>query len=231
MPTPFAKLAGAVMLATTTLAPASAEAQAASSSPPVVAIVEIQAPWYAPDFVIRHKMRETIPEYAALPGLLFKYFSIAQGDKFGGIYLWRDAASAHAWFSPAWFDTVLRTRGAPAHVRFFEVLQAADFTSGGVGRDAHSHDAATLLITSATDGTLPTASSQAGLLRRYSVRSEDGKLAWIDLWSSKAAAQAFFNPSELARLQQTMGAMQIEYFKIPIVLPSTLPENQQGDAS
>jgi heme-degrading monooxygenase HmoA len=88
-----------------------------------------------------------------------------------------------------------------------------------------------LLITSATDGTLPTASSQAGLLRRYSVRSEDGKLAWIDLWSSKAAAQAFFNSSELARLHQSMGAVQIEYFKTPIVLPSTLPENQQGDAS
>jgi hypothetical protein len=225
------KLAGAAMLATASLAPVSAEAQAAPSPAPVVAIVEIQAPWYAPDFVIRHKMRETIPEYAALPGLLFKYFSIAEGDKFGGIYLWRDAVSAHAWFSPAWFDTVLRTRGAPAHVRFFEVLHAVDFTPGGVGQNAHSHDAATLLISSATDGTLPMASGQAGLLRRYSVRCEDGKLAWIDLWSSKAEAQAFFNPSELARLQQTMGAMQIEYFKIPIVLPSKLPENQQGEAS
>ena len=64
----FAGLLGATLLAAvaiTTPKPASA----ASGTQPVVAVVEVATPWYAPAFLVRSKMRDTIPLYAALPGL------------------------------------------------------------------------------------------------------------------------------------------------------------------
>jgi hypothetical protein len=63
----------------------------------VAVIVKVPKPWYAPRFVVVAKMRDTIPQYQALPGLAFKAFSFAQADgNFGGIYLWMDLTSARA---------------------------------------------------------------------------------------------------------------------------------------
>ena len=55
-----------------------------------------------------------------LPGLLRKYFILTADGKFGGIYLWKDEASAKAWFTPAWQERVLKEHGQPASVEWFD---------------------------------------------------------------------------------------------------------------
>src|SRR5262249_15136041 len=64
---------------------------------PVVVVVKIPKPWYAARFVVVSKMRDSIPQYENIPGLTYKAFSIAQKDgQYGGIYYWKDRASADA---------------------------------------------------------------------------------------------------------------------------------------
>jgi hypothetical protein len=208
--------AGAALLAAVaTTEPARAE--------PVVTIVEVQSPWYAPDFLVRSKMRETEPLYEALPGLLFKYFTIAENGKYGGIYLWRDAATAKAWYSEAWFAEVLRKRGAPADVRFFQLREAKDAVPHGVPRDDHSDAFVTLLTSSNPAGDNDVA---PGLLRRYDVRGADGRPARIDLWSDRRSAETYYDEGRLGRLRTALGGVSVERFAAPILLPSSLPENR-----
>jgi hypothetical protein len=45
--------------------------------------------------------KQAVPLYQSIPGLIAKYF-IANDDSFGGMYLWKDRASAQAWYSEAW---------------------------------------------------------------------------------------------------------------------------------
>jgi hypothetical protein len=226
MPTRFARTVGAALLAAAAIVTPSLAAQPGPSAPPVVAVVEVAIPPFAPAFMVRGKMRETEPTYTALPGLLFKYFTLSRDEKYGGIYLWRDAATAHAWFSPAWFADVLRRRGTPAEVRFFDVVHVRDMIPGGVARDDDSDAVATLLITAARDGALTDAGGAPGLLRRYDLRTPDGHPARIDLWANARAADSYYDEARLARLRATIGEVRVEHFATPILLPSSLPENR-----
>ena len=92
----------------------------AASTTLVAVIVKVPKPWYAPRAVVVGKMRDTIPQYQNLPGLNYKMFSFARMDgHFGGIYLWRDRASAEAWFNPGWHERVKKTYGAFAAIEWF----------------------------------------------------------------------------------------------------------------
>lgn len=206
---------GATLFATAALAEPT---KAAPAARPVVAIVEIDMPWYAPAFLVRSKMRDTISVYESLPGLAFKYFSISDASRFGGIYLWRDAATAHAWYSPEWFADVQRKRGAPADVRFFDVKAVQQFAQ--VGRNDHSDAVATLLT-----GTDPGEARAAdGLLRRYDLRAADGRTARLDLWSGRTAADRALSAVKPQ-------ATAIEWFAVPILLPSALLANREIESS
>jgi hypothetical protein len=67
------------------------------------------------------KMRDTVPQYEALPGLAFKAFALTQADgQFGGISLWQDPASAQARLGAAWQERVQKAHGAPAHIEWFD---------------------------------------------------------------------------------------------------------------
>ncbi len=202
-------------------------AERLSADAPVLVIVKVPKPWYAPRFIVTGKMRDTIPQYAALPGLAFKAFSFAQADgAFGGLYLWKDASSARAWFSPPWFERVQRERGVAAQVRFLQVVAAVDTTPGGTPADPDSAAVATLtlplqLSTAATSESLQALLAAdkrlPGLLRRYRVVDEQGRSGIFSLWRDTAAAR-----------QQLDAATQAsaEWFDTPILLPSTLPSNQ-----
>jgi hypothetical protein len=105
-----------------TAAPLSAQAQTpaagnatAEGGVPVVVIVKVPKPWYAPKAVVTGKMRDTIPEYARLNGLAFKAFSFEQqsGD-YGGVYYWVDAARAQ------WQERVRKTYGQDAKIEWFD---------------------------------------------------------------------------------------------------------------
>ena len=140
----FNHLAGAALLvsALNSDPTCAADMQPTAGAAPVLVVVKVARPWYTPNFVIRSRMRDTIPNYAALPGLTFKYFSIADDGAFGGIYLWHDALAAQAWFTPAWFANVEQSRGSPANVRTFDVTSVEDTVPGGVQREDHSDSVA-----------------------------------------------------------------------------------------
>ncbi len=196
----------------------------------VAVIVKVPRPWYAPRFVITGKMRDTIPQYQALPGLAFKAYSFAQADgAFGGVYLWKDLASARAWFAPAWFERVQRDRGVRGEVRFFEVAAAIDTTPGGTPVDADSPSVTTLALGPLPAGTdratwarqaapaLEQARQLPGLLRRYAVATDDGRIGHVSLWrDADHARRGLVDAAGLA----------VEWFDTPILLPSTLAENQ-----
>jgi heme-degrading monooxygenase HmoA len=104
---------------------------------PVVAIVRVPTPWYAPRALVVAKMRDTVPLYAQLPGLAFKAFSIERASKeFGGLYYWRDAASAQSWFDAAWFERVKKERGVEGRVTLYGAPLSIDNTPGGTRADA-----------------------------------------------------------------------------------------------
>lgn len=212
------------------------DADRLASDSAVAVIVKVPKPWYAPRFVVTSKMRDTIPEYRALPGLAFKAYAFARADgRYGGVYLWKDLASARAWFTPAWFARVEQERGAPAEVRFFEVVAAVDTMPGGTPADQDSPSVTTLSIAPLPAGVdrsqwvqraqLTTADDRQvpGLLRRYWVTTGQGRVGDISLWRDAASAQQWFN-----RTTQAPGAEPavVEWFDTPILLPSTQRENQ-----
>jgi heme-degrading monooxygenase HmoA len=119
------------------LASTASHAQPSAPPPsPVVAVVRVPTPWYAPRALVVSKMRDTAPLYAQLPGLAFKAFSIERAHKdFGGLYYWRDGAAAQAWFNAAWFERVKQERGVEGRVTLYDAPLSIDNTPGGTRAD------------------------------------------------------------------------------------------------
>jgi heme-degrading monooxygenase HmoA len=231
--------ASALTLATAAATAAAQPAAGAAEAPPVVAIVKIAKPWYAPAALVRSKMRDTVPLYGKLPGLDFKAFSIARpGSEFGGIYFWRDRATAQAWFNPAWFERVRQERGVQGEVRYFDAWVSIDNTAGGTALDSDSSAVATVVqialpatvsqerLLAEFKAAVPTYQAVPGLLRKHFITAGEGtsrSFGGVYLWRDEASAKAFFNASWQARVQNTYGsAAQIEWFDVPVLLPSSL---------
>ncbi len=228
-------LATAVLSAAAQPAAADAVAEGAGSpASPVVVIVRIPKPWYAPKSVVTGKMRDAIPEYAKLPGLAFKAFSFerASGD-YGGIYYWRDRASAQAWFNPAWFERVKRERGNDANVRILDAPVSLDNTPGGTTASTDSAAVATLVEITIPKGVtrerlsaeliaaVPQYQEAPGLLRKHFTISDPGTFGGLYLWKDEASAKAWFNNAWHERVTRTYGQdATIEWFDTPILLPT-----------
>jgi hypothetical protein len=86
----------------------------------VATLVEIPIPASAALDKVVAGFKEAIPTYQNVPGLLRKYFITSDKGTFGGVYLWKDEASAHAWFTQAWKDRVVKTYGQPARIEWFD---------------------------------------------------------------------------------------------------------------
>ncbi|OYU34243.1 MAG: monooxygenase [Novosphingobium sp. PASSN1] len=67
-----------------------------------------------------------VPDYAKVPGLVRKYFTIGDDNKAGGIYLWSSRAAAEAWYNDAWQAGVLKRWGKPAEIHYFAVPATVD---------------------------------------------------------------------------------------------------------
>lgn len=214
------------------------EAHAATSA--VAAVVKVPAPWYAPRALVWSRMRDTVPAYERLPGLSFKAYAIAQADgRYGGLYLWKDLASARAWFNPAWFDRVEKERGAEARVQFYEVPVAIDNTPGGTPARADGANVSTLVTIALPAGigkarlvqefqaAIPTYRAVPGLLRKHFIISDDGRFGGIYLWKDRAAADQWFDAAWKERVRATYGAdATLEWFDTAILTPSKLATNQ-----
>jgi hypothetical protein len=235
-PIPAAVQATLLAAAAATCLPAGAQSPLA---PPVVTIVRVPKPWYAPQMLVVSKMRDSMAEYAKIPGLTYKVYTLAQADKrYGGIYLWQSRQSAEAWFNPNWFARVEKERGAPGEVRTFEALKALDHTPGGTPVDERSAAVAALITVPAVAGadadaamervatlrsTLGTAAS--GLLREMWVTGHGG-VGLVLLWRNPEAGTPHLNEAWHARVARAVGAPPlVEWYYAPILLPSTMPTN------
>ncbi len=240
----FPAIAGAALLlvlASGLLSPARAQPQGGTgidTASAVAVVVKVPTPWYAPRSVVVGRMRDTVPQYAALPGLAYKAYSFAQADgHYGGIYLWKNEASARAFFSPDWFARVEKERGAKGQVRFFEVPVAIANAQGAL---ADSGDAVGTLVLVATppgmskaslkqafEESVPVYRKIPGLLRKYYIITDNAQFGGIYLWKDQASAQQWFNDAWKERVLKTYGsAATLEWFDTPILLPSQRADNQ-----
>lgn len=226
-------VANAALAALAIATPVIAQTTGAAAAP-VVTVVRVPKPWIAPKALVASKMRDTIAEYDKIPGLSFKIYTISQTEaRYGGIYLWRDRASAQSWFNPAWFERVEKQRGAPGEVRYFDVLKVTDSTPGGTPAASRSDAVAALITVPAlADGAARAAQLRAtlteaaeGRLREYSVVA-DGLAGVVLLWRDQAAAARALSDAWKARAQQELGAEPaVEWYDAPVLLPSALPGN------
>ena len=222
-------LAGALALTA-----GSAMAAEPATPTPVVVVVRVAKPWYAPRAAIVGKMRDTVPEYSRLPGLIFKAFSFErESSDFGGLYYWRDRAAADAWFNPAWFERVRKERGSEASVRVFDALVSIDNTAGGTLADDDSKAVGTLVeipilagvtyerLAGEFKAAVPTYQKIPGLLRKHFTVSKEGTFGGVYLWKDEASARAWFNDAWHARVVKTYGQdAKMEWFDTPILLPT-----------
>lgn len=205
----------------------------------VAAVVTVPRPWYAPRALVASRMRDTVPQYESIPGLAFKAYSFARADgQFGGVYLWKDLASARAFYGPAWFERVRTERGVEGLVRLFEVPVAIDNTAGGTPRDLDAGAVATVVtipvplgvgrerLVREFEASIPTYRPVPGLLRKHYVLTDDARFGGIYLWKDDASARQWFSDAWKGRVRATYGSdATIEWFDVPILLPSRLAGN------
>ena len=98
--------------------PGGTPANPASSS--VVTIVEIPIPAGVGKERVAQGFVTAAPSFQKIPGLLRKYFITSADGKFGGIYIWKDEASAQSWFTPAWQDRIQKEYGQPPSLEWFD---------------------------------------------------------------------------------------------------------------
>ena len=196
----------------------------------VLTIVRIPTPWYAPRFLVVRRMRESMPLYQSIDGLMHKTYSLSRPDgQFGGIYLWRDLASARAWFTPAWFERVEKERGARGDVAFFEVVRVVEAGNGGPPTGGSDQAAVATLIEvgrpMSTDGAdlmsaAATWQGAQGLLRTCVVRTPQGGVGAVALWQDEASARAWLTGERGERIAREYGEpARITWFDAPILMP------------
>ncbi|GBF50344.1 hypothetical protein LPTSP4_18690 [Leptospira ryugenii] len=97
------------------LSPIFADGMPGNTLDPKTAVLtwtRVNRPWYAVSFLIKSKMKDSIPEYKAIPGLALKSYSIeTEQSSFGGIYIWKSEQAARDWFNPNWFARVKEKYG------------------------------------------------------------------------------------------------------------------------
>lgn len=202
---------------------------------PVVVIVQVPAPANVPRSAVLGKMRDTVPLYANLPGLLFKAFSFERdsGD-FGGVYYWRSRADAEAWFNAAWFERVRKERGVEARVRYLDAPLSIDNRPGGTAADSGSRSVVAVVDVRVPPGLTPARMHELfqqsvpehrqapGLLRKHFTIADGGAtFGGVYLWRDEAAARAWYDEAWQARALKGSGAAaQIQWFDAPILLPT-----------
>ena len=115
----FRRICIAVVSATLFLAAPNALAQPVAAEKPVATIVVIQTPAGITRPMLEGGFKQALPVYEKIPGLLRKYF-IANEGSFGGMYLWKDRASADAWYTAAWRTKAKATYGTEPQLTYFD---------------------------------------------------------------------------------------------------------------
>lgn len=74
--------------------------------------------------------KSTAPKYLGKPGLVRKHYYIAEdGDRAGGIYLWKSKADAEACYTREWKAMVTEKYGSSPDIFYAEVPVSVDNTA------------------------------------------------------------------------------------------------------
>jgi hypothetical protein len=75
----------------------------------------------------RKVFQSTAPKYRGLPGLVRKYYIVADdGRTAGGVYLWNSRADAQAVYTDEWRAFVTGKYGSPPSLSWFETPVVVD---------------------------------------------------------------------------------------------------------
>ncbi|PJE01110.1 MAG: hypothetical protein CK427_11780 [Leptospira sp.] len=178
----------------------------------IVGIVSVKAKWYYFDSLLKNGYTNSIPEYKAAPGLLFKYYHYIQRDSqkdFGGFYLWKDLESANSWYNKDWFERIKEKRGSDPKLDLFEVESIKDFVSEDFDYNSIAEQSVTLFISQVNEKDiekllLPT----KGLVRTYILNKDKTKYGVL-LFESKYLAEQFV---------KNIGILKVDYYSTPVLL-------------
>lgn len=79
----------------------------------------------------RRLLAEVAPKFQEIPGLLRKYF-IGDGTLAGGVYVWRDRASAELYLDEAWRRRMADSYGGEPQVVHFDCPALVDNLAGSI---------------------------------------------------------------------------------------------------
>jgi hypothetical protein len=85
----------------------------------VTTLVVVKTPPGVTPAMIEQGFKGSVPLYQKVPGLIRKYFTV-NAEGFGGMYLWKDRASAEAWYSDAWRTQCKARYGTDCQLTWFE---------------------------------------------------------------------------------------------------------------
>jgi heme-degrading monooxygenase HmoA len=192
-----------------------------------IAVVRVPSPWWAPNFLITGRFVDSVPEYAAAPGLRHKAYTFSEQRQFGGVYLWESRAAAERWFDDAWHERVRRQRGVDGDVRILDARFTLSGDAQPSGRELPHHalksDALVTWLSSTAAApdferlaaSVPLAD---GLVRVSLVTDGDGRAGVVSLWTDRAAAQRYWTPERRSAVERVLGPTELLWFDAPVLL-------------
>ncbi|TGL17462.1 hypothetical protein EHQ46_16460 [Leptospira yanagawae] len=137
-------------------------------------------------------MKDSIPEYKAIPGLMLKSYSLETDQSFfGGIYFWKNEKSAKDWFNPSWFARVKKKNGEtevpilplawmPKEKEFLIARESANYAK--VFQIKLSESPKT---SKEWEELTKSFQSQTGFLTIFSTKQETGETLFFTFWKDK----------------------------------------------
>lgn len=164
-------------------------------------ITQVKKPWYGLRFLVIKKFKESIPEYAAIKGLVYKAYHFNENRSFfGGIYVWKTENNAKTWFNQTWFDRTESTYGVRGNVDYYKVSKMETLVEIKVPNA--SYWAALVMEEKEIDA------KADGLLKIFSISSYNGQKGFISMWENEAKCKAYFKKNNQKAL----------FFDTPVLL-------------
>ncbi len=70
---------------------------------------------------LKETFAASVPRYQQVPGLLRKYYLLSDdGDRAGGVYLWKTREDAEALYTPEWKQMIKEKYGSEPDLSYFE---------------------------------------------------------------------------------------------------------------
>jgi heme-degrading monooxygenase HmoA len=154
-------------------------------------ITSVISPWYAWRGLVVNKMKETIPQYQAIPGLNQKIFCITENKTlFGGIYFWKTKQDAEKWFNKEWFDRTEKKYGEKGIVHYYQIEKKE------IIEDLDPNDTDLWTVLSYSEKQLLLDKKVVGLLDIVYLKDATNKNCVLTVWKNKEVAKKYFKDKQ-----------------------------------